>query len=71
VLAIAGRIADRRARRLADLLWTLLPEARHLRANVGAYTDRKNARYMSHPLAPTQLLIAYHMLKAALGVVAV
>jgi phosphoribulokinase len=71
VLEISGRIDDRRAKRLEDLLWTLLPEARHLRANVGAYTDRKNARHMSHPLALTQLLIAYHMVKAALGVVAV
>lgn len=71
VLEIAGIIDDRRAKRIEDLLWTLLPEARHLRMNVGEYTDRKNARHKSHPLALTQLLIAYHMVKAALGVHAI
>jgi phosphoribulokinase len=71
VLEIAGIIDDRRAKRLEDLLWTLLPEARHLRTNVGEYTDRKNARHKSHPLALTQLLVAYHMVKAALGVHAI
>lgn len=71
VLEIAGSIDDRRAKRLEDLLWNLLPEAGHLRANVGEFTDRQNSPNLSHPLALTQLLIAYHMVKAALGVHAI
>ena len=49
------------------MLWTLLPEAKHLRENVGQF-DVKEPRIISHPLALTQLLITYHMVKAALGV---
>ena len=41
----------------------LLP-CTHLRANVGTFDGGSQ---MSHPLALTQLLIAYHMVKAALG----
>ncbi|MBI3453355.1 MAG: phosphoribulokinase [Rhodospirillales bacterium] len=71
MLEIGGDIDDRRAKRLEDLLWTLIPEANHLRANVGQYTDGRNKQVLSHPLALTQLLIAYHMVKAALGVHAI
>lgn len=71
VLEIAGSIDDRRAKRLEDLLWNLLPEAGHLRANLGEFTDRQNHPNLSHPLALTQLLIAYHMVKAAMGVHAI
>ncbi len=67
VLEIDGSISDRRAERLEELLWGLIPEASHLRNNVGAYDDRENRRAMSHPLALTQLLVAYHMVKAAVG----
>ena len=67
VLEIAGDIDDKRARSMEDLLWGLIPEARHLRENVGSYTDAKNKQAMSHPLALSQLLITYHMVKAALG----
>ncbi len=70
-LEIAGHIDDRAARRVEDRLWQLVPEASHLRDNVGAFTDRANHPGMSHPLALTQLLLAYHMVKAAMGVKAV
>lgn len=71
VLEIDGTISDSRAQWLEDLLWDLIPEASHLRANLGAFTDRNNRRLMSHPLALTQLLITFHMVKAALGVHAI
>lgn len=71
VLDIYGNIDDTRAQRIEDLLWELIPEASHLRTNVGQFTDDHNEPVQSHPLALTQLLIAYHMVKAALGVHAV
>jgi phosphoribulokinase len=65
VLEVHGDVARGRAERLEELLWSLIPEASHLRANVGAFES--NGRRMSHPLALTQLLITYHVIKAALG----
>ncbi len=70
VLDIDGAISESRARRLEDLLWSLLPEAGHLRPDVGGY-DAGDAPATSHPLALTQLFVAYHMVKAAHGVHAV
>lgn len=67
MLEISGDIDDRRARAMEDLLWNLIPEARHLRDNVGRFTDLQDKPSMSHPLALSQLLITYHMVKAALG----
>jgi phosphoribulokinase len=63
MLEIHGDIADDRAEGLEELLWSLIPEAGHLRANVGTFDEGE--REVSHPLALTQLLIAYHMVKAA------
>ncbi len=71
VVEIPGDIGDRRAKSLEDLLWELIPEASHLRMNVGEFTDQSDSRVISHPLALTQLLLAYHMVKAAMGVHAV
>jgi phosphoribulokinase len=71
VLEIAGHIDGRGARRVEELLWDLIPEASHLRGNVGTFADRADQQTLSHPLALTQLLIAYHMVKAAMGVHAV
>ncbi|HFD16048.1 MAG TPA: phosphoribulokinase [Rhodospirillales bacterium] len=68
VLEISGDIPEARARRVEDLLWSLIPEASYLRGNVGTFEG--GGRTVSHPLALTQLLIAYHMIKAAQGVVA-
>ncbi len=69
VLEISGDIPEARARRVEDLLWSLIPEASYLRGNVGTYEG--GGRNVSHPLALTQLLIAYHMIKAAQGVHAI
>lgn len=67
MLEISGDIDDRRARTMEDLLWNLIPEAAHLRENVGRFTDGQDRVAISHPLALSQLLITYHMVKAALG----
>ncbi|NQV83146.1 MAG: phosphoribulokinase [Rhodospirillales bacterium] len=67
VLDISGAIDDKRAKNMEDLLWKLIPEAQHLRENVGQFTDEKNNNVLSHSLALSQLLITYHMVKAALG----
>jgi len=66
VLELDGQLSDRRAKTLEDLLWKLLPEASHLRKEIGEI-DQNNHQVTSHPLALTQLLIAYHMVKAAVG----
>lgn len=67
VLDISGKIDNKRAKAVEDLLWDLIPEAQHLRENVGKFYDEKNELALSHPLALSQLLITYHMVKAALG----
>ncbi|KAF0113414.1 MAG: phosphoribulokinase/uridine kinase [Rhodospirillaceae bacterium] len=67
VLEIAGDIDSARAGAMEGLLWSLIPEAGHMRANVGQFTDDKDALITSHPLALSQLLITYHLVKAALG----
>jgi phosphoribulokinase len=65
MLEIHGDIAAAKAERLEELLWSLIPEASHLRANVGTFDG--GDRQFSHPLALTQLLVAYHMVKAAMA----
>jgi phosphoribulokinase len=67
VLEINGNISDKRAERIEDLLWNLIPEAGHLRDQVGRI-DVANGARTSHPLALTQLLVGYHAVKAAMGV---
>jgi phosphoribulokinase len=67
VLEISGNISDKRAERIEDLLWNLIPEAGHLRDQVGRI-DVANGAKKSHPLALTQLLVGYHAVKAAMGI---
>ena len=67
MLEISGNISDKRAERIEDLLWNLIPEAGHLRDQVGRI-DVANGARKSHPLALTQLLVGYHAVKAAMGV---
>jgi phosphoribulokinase len=66
LLEINGAISDKRAERMEDLLWNLIPEASHLRDQVGRI-DASNGNGISHPLALSQLLVGYHMVKAAMG----
>lgn len=67
VLEISGDIEDKRAKAVEELLWSLIPEAGHLRSNLGEYIDDQRQTRLSHPLALSQLLITYHLVKAALG----
>ena len=67
VLELDGTISDKRAKTLEDLLWNLIPEAGHLRNNIGTIDGPRNKLEMSHPLALTQLLVSFHMVKAAVG----
>lgn len=68
-LEIDGRISDSKAKRLEDLLWKHIPgEHHHLRHDgIGEITGTTGEKLKSHPLALTQLLVAYHLLKAASG----
>lgn len=68
-LEIAGNISDKKAKQLEDLLWKYTPgEHHHLRhEEIGAITGTTGESLKSHPLALTQLLVAYHLLKAASG----
>ncbi|MBI2240110.1 MAG: phosphoribulokinase [Magnetospirillum gryphiswaldense] len=65
MLDISGRIEPRRAKAVEDLLWSLIPEASHLRAPLGRFTDTDGQDAISHALALSQLLITYHLVKAA------
>jgi phosphoribulokinase len=67
VLDISSDIGLKRARAVADLLWSLIPEAGHLRAELGQYVDERNEPAVSYPLELSQLLVTYHLVKAALG----
>jgi len=66
VLEIHGHIGERRARGMEDLLWNLIPEAQYLRDKLGSFGEGKDEE-VSHTLALSQLLITFHMVKAALG----
>lgn len=70
VLEVNGNVSDPRAERIKELLWNLIPEASHLRDQVGRI-DSAGGQNISHPLALTQLLVAFHMVKAAMGVHAI
>ncbi|MGE0613264.1 MAG: phosphoribulokinase [Hyphomicrobiales bacterium] len=70
MLEIAGAISEERAEQIEETLWRLIPEARHLRDQVGRIDAAGESR-VSHPLALTQLIVAYHMIKAAMGELAV
>jgi phosphoribulokinase len=72
VLGISGGISDESAESLENLLWEMLPEVPHMRSNhVGEFMDIDGKPRISHPLVLTELLVAYHMVKAAHGVHAV
>ena len=71
VLDIPGAIDDKRAKAMEELIWGLIPEAEHLREQLGEFTDAHNNMAISHPLALSQLFVTFHMVKAALGVHAI
>jgi len=67
ILDIHGSIETQRASKIEELLWGLIPEALHLRENTRSIEELEKIKIISHPLMLTQLLVAYHMVKAALG----
>jgi len=67
VLQIRGDLDDDTAAGVEDLLWNLIPEAAHLRDNVGHFRNGSETDLVSHPLALSQLMVTYHVVKAALG----
>ena len=67
ILDIRGSIETHRANSLEELLWGLIPEAEHLRENKRSIDELEKINIISHPLMLTQLLVAYHMVKASLG----
>ncbi len=65
IMEVSGDIDGKRA--AEDSLWSPLPEAHHLRINVGKYVDEMDAVATSHLLALSQLCITYHLVKGAMG----
>jgi phosphoribulokinase len=62
-LEIDGCVTSDHAQRLEDAIWQHLPDLRPLREELfGKYQDRTEMKH-SHPLAITQLLLAYHLLR--------
>jgi phosphoribulokinase len=66
-LDIDGNVGREHAAELEDAIWKHLPDLRPLAADqFGDYIDGSEARH-SDPLALTQLLITYHLLRACSG----
>jgi len=62
-LGIDGSVAAEHAAQLEDAIWQHLPDLRPVRGDqFGAYQDRTEVRH-SDPLALTQLLLTYHLLR--------
>ena len=62
-LEIDGNVTAAHAQELEDAIWQHLPGLQPLREDMfGEYQDRTETRH-SHPLALTQLLLAYHLLR--------
>ncbi|MCC6128339.1 MAG: phosphoribulokinase [Acidobacteria bacterium] len=62
-LEIEGKVSQEHAHKLEDAIWAHLPDLRPVGDDlVGSYQDRTEVRH-SHPLALTQLLLIYHLLR--------
>ncbi len=62
-LEIEGQVAGEHASELEDAIWQHLPEMRPVREEeFGEFQDRTRVRH-SHPLALTQLLLTFHLLR--------
>jgi phosphoribulokinase len=61
---VHGNVSREQASKLEQAIWKHLPDLRPLRADqFGDYNDGSEVRH-SDPLALTQLLITYHLLRA-------
>lgn len=62
-MEIEGHVTAEQAARLEDAIWDHLPEAQVVTEDeFGDYQDRTEVKH-SHPLALTQLLLTYHLLR--------
>ncbi|MEK7787088.1 MAG: phosphoribulokinase [Chloroflexota bacterium] len=62
-LDVDGSVTAEHAAQLADAIWQHLPDLRPVRDDLfGEYQDRAEVRH-SHPLALSQLLLTYHLLR--------
>jgi phosphoribulokinase len=62
-LEIDGNVSTRQARRMEQAIWQHMPEMEPVTDSLfGGYQD-EHGEHHSHPLALTQLLIAYHLLR--------
>jgi len=65
VLEISGRISADATAAIEDRIWDHIPTARHLRSSrVGVFLDGQTER-RSNPLAVTQLVLTYYLVKAS------
>lgn len=63
ILEIDGNVSAEQAHRLANAIWEHMPELRpEDESFLGNYQDAKGTKH-NHPLALTQLLITYHLLR--------
>lgn len=64
-LEVDGRVDPQEAADLEAAIWKRMPQTTQLRPDlIGVYADRNDSRH-SDPLALTQLLITYHLLRVA------
>lgn len=62
-LEIDGNVTGAHAEELEEVIWQHLPDLQPLREDMfGEYQDRTEVKH-SHPLALTQLLLTYHLLR--------
>ncbi|MBM4421853.1 MAG: phosphoribulokinase [Chloroflexi bacterium] len=62
-LEVDGNVTAEHAEQMEDAIWQHLPDLRPVREDqFGDYQDRTETRH-SHPLALTQLLLTYHLLR--------
>jgi phosphoribulokinase len=65
VLEISGHISDAATQAVEDRMWDHMPSARHLRSDrLGLFQDGAVTR-RSNPLAVTQLVLTYYLVKAS------
>jgi phosphoribulokinase len=65
LLEIDGAISDAATGAIEDRMWDHMPAARHLRSpQLGVFQDGDTVRH-SNPLAVTQLILTYYLVKAS------
>ena len=65
MLEIDGRISDAATQAIDNRMWEHMATARHLRSDrVGVFQDGSEQR-RSNPLAVTQLVLTYYLVKAS------